>query len=159
MTMSATMPQEGDAAPDFTLPRNGGGSVTLSSLRPRKVVVYFYPKDDTPGCTLEALDFTRLAPEFEAAGTTVIGISRDSVAGHDRFCAKHGLGVTLASDEGGAVCTAWGVLAEKTLYGRKSIGIVRSTFLVDAAGRVARCWSPVRVEGHADEVLAAARGL
>lgn len=159
MIMSATMPQEGDAAPDFTLPRNGGGNVTLSALRPGKVVLYFYPKDDTPGCTLEALDFTRLAPEFEAAGTTVVGISRDSVAGHDRFCAKHGLGITLASDEDGATCTDWGVLAEKTLYGRKSIGIVRSTFLIDGTGRVARRWSPVKVDGHAQEALEAARAL
>lgn len=157
--MSETMPQEGDAAPDFTLPTTGGGNVTLSALRPGKVVLYFYPKDDTPGCTLEAIDFTRLATEFEAAGTRVIGLSRDDLAAHDRFCAKHGLGITLASDEGGAVCTEWGVLAEKTLYGRKSIGVVRSTFLIDGNGRIARRWSPVRVEGHADEVLAAARAL
>jgi len=155
--MSATMPQEGDSAPDFTLPCNGGGSVTLSALRPRKVVLYFYPKDDTPGCTLEALDFTRLAPEFEAAGATVIGISRDSVAGHDRFCAKHGLGITLASDAQSETCNRWGILAEKTLYGRTSLGIVRSTFLIDGAGRIARRWSPVTVQGHAEEVLAAVR--
>lgn len=153
------MPDPGDIAPDFTLPRDGGGSVTLSSFRPGKVVLYFYPRDDTPGCTLEAQDFTRLAAEFRAAGAVVIGVSKDSVAAHDRFCRKHGLGVILASDAEGHVAGDYGVWREKGLYGRRSMGVVRSTFLIDGAGRIARAWDRVKVAGHAEEVLAAARAL
>ena len=149
----------GDIAPDFTLPRDGGGSVTLSALRPGKAVLYFYPKDSTPGCTLEAQDFTALAADFAAAGTTVIGISKDSVKSHDKFCARHGLSVILASDEGGRTCEDYGTWAEKSMYGRKFMGILRTTVLIDGAGRVARVWENVRVKGHADEVLAAARAL
>jgi peroxiredoxin Q/BCP len=152
------MLSQGDAAPDFTLPRDGGGTVTLSTLRPAKVVLYFYPKDDTPGCTTEALDFTRLSAEFEAAGAVVIGISKDSVTAHDRFCRKHGLGVILASDEGGDTCERYGVWGEKSLYGRTFMGIERTTFLIDDAGKVARVWRRVKVAGHAAEVLAAVRG-
>ncbi len=151
------MPDTGDIAPDFTLPRDGGGSVTLSSFRPGKVVLYFYPRDDTPGCTLEAQDFTRLAAEFRAAGAVVIGVSKDSVAAHDRFCRKHGLGVILASDAEGQVAEAYGVWREKVLYGRRSMGVVRSTFLIDGNGRIAQVWDKVKVRGHAEEVLAAAR--
>ncbi|MFN3937612.1 MAG: peroxiredoxin [Gemmobacter sp.] len=153
------MPAQGDTAPDFTLPRDGGGEITLSALRPGKVVVYFYPKDDTSGCTTEAKDFTALASEFAKAGVTVIGISKDSVKSHDRFVAKHGLGVILASDEGGTTCEDWGVWAEKSMYGKKYFGIERSTFLIDGEGRVARAWTKVKVPGHAEEVLAAARAL
>ena len=149
----------GDIAPDFTLPRDGGGNVTLSGFRPGKVVLYFYPKDSTPGCTLEAQDFTALAAEFAAAGTTVIGISKDSVKSHDRFCQKHGLSVILASDEGGRTCEDYGVWGEKSLYGRLFLGITRATFLIDAEGRVARVWPKVKVKGHAEEVLAAAQAL
>lgn len=152
------MLNEGDSAPGFTLPRDGGGTITLSALAPRQVVLYFYPKDDTPGCTTEALDFTRLGPEFEAAGAVVVGISKDSVAAHDRFCAKHGLGVILASDEAGDTCERYGVWGEKSMYGRTFMGIERTTFLVDAAGRIARIWPKVKVADHAGEVLAAVRG-
>lgn len=153
------MPSLGDIAPDFTLPRDGGGTVTLSALRPGKVVVYFYPKDDTPGCTTEALDFTRLKDAFAAAGTTVIGVSKDSVASHDKFCRKHGLGLILASDEGGTVCEDWGVWVEKSMYGKKYLGVERATFLIDGEGRVAQAWPKVKVPGHADAVLAAAQAL
>ncbi|MFZ1470846.1 MAG: peroxiredoxin [Paracoccaceae bacterium] len=148
-----------ETAPDFTLPRNGGGSVSLSGLRPGKVVVYFYPKDDTPGCTLEAQDFTALAAEFAAAGTAVIGISKDSVAAHDRFCAKHDLGIILASDEAGQTCEDYGVWGEKTNYGKTYMGITRATVLIDGTGHVAQVWPKVSVKGHADEVLAAAQAL
>lgn len=150
---------EGQTAPDFTLPRDGGGTVTLSALRPGKVVLYFYPKDDTPGCTIEAIDFTRLQAEFAQAGTMVIGLSKDSVKAHDKFCKKHGLGVILVSDDGGDVCERYGVWVEKSMYGRSYMGIERVTVLIDGAGRVARVWPKVRVEGHAAEVLEAARAL
>lgn len=150
---------EGSAAPDFTLPRDGGGTVSLSALRPQKVVLYFYPKDDTPGCTTEAIDFTRLAPEFAAAGAVVIGLSKDGVAAHDRFCRKHALGVILASDEGSDTCERYGVWGDKSMYGRIFQGIARTTFLIGGDGKIARIWPKVKVEGHAAEVLAAARAL
>jgi peroxiredoxin Q/BCP len=146
----------GANAPDFTLPRDGGGSVTLSSFRPGKVVLYFYPKDDTPGCTLEAQDFSARAAAFAAAGTTVIGVSKDSVKAHDKFCKKHGLSVILASDETGHTCEDYGVWLEKSMYGKTYMGIERTTVLIDGAGKVARVWNKVSVKGHADEVLAAA---
>lgn len=149
----------GDTAPDFILPRDGGGSVTLSALRPGKVVLYFYPKDDTPGCTLEAQDFNARLTDFTEAGTTVIGISKDSVKSHDKFCKKHGLGIVLASDEGGTTCEDYGTWVEKSMYGRTYMGIERATFLIDGAGKVARVWPKVSVKGHADEVLAAAKAL
>jgi peroxiredoxin Q/BCP len=149
----------GDMAPDFTLPRDGGGDVSLSGLKGQKVVLYFYPKDDTPGCTTEAIDFTRLKDDFAAAGAVVIGLSKDSVKAHDKFCRKHGLGVILASDEGSDVCERYGVWAEKSMYGKTYMGIQRATFLVDAGGKVARVWPKVSVPGHADEVLAAAKAL
>lgn len=149
----------GQIAPDFTLPRDGGGEVTLSSFRPGKVVVYFYPKASTPGCTTEAQDFSALLDEFAACNTTLIGLSKDSVKRQDNFRAKAGLSTILASDESGTTCEDWGVWAEKKLYGKTFMGIVRSTFLIDGAGRVARVWSPVKVAGHADEVLAAAQAL
>lgn len=149
----------GTIAPDFTLPRDGGGTVSLSGLKGRKVVLYFYPKDDTPGCTIEAIDFTRLAPEFEAAGTTVIGLSKDSVKAHDKFCRKHGLGIILASDEGGTACEDYGVWVEKSMYGKTYMGIERTTFLIGADGKIARIWPKVKVEGHAQEVLDAARAV
>ena len=148
-----------DTAPDFTLPRDGGGSVTLSAFRPGKVVLYFYPKDDTPGCTLEAQDFTARAAEFAAAGTTVIGLSKDSVKAHDKFCKKHGLSVILASDEAGTTCEDYGVWVEKSMYGKTYMGIERTTVLIDGQGKIARVWAKVSVKGHADEVLAAAAAL
>jgi thioredoxin-dependent peroxiredoxin len=146
-------------APDFTLPRDGGGTVTLSSLRPQKVVLYFYPKDDTPGCTTEALDFTRLGQDFAAAGSVVIGISKDSVAAHDKFCRKHALGVILASDQSGTTCEDYGVWGEKSMYGKTYLGIERRTFLIDGSGKIARVWPKVKVDGHAAEVLDAVRAL
>ena len=153
------MIETGATAPDFTLPRDGGGEITLSALKPKKVVLYFYPKDDTSGCTAEALDFTARAAEFEAAGAMVIGISRDSVAKHDKFVAKHGLTVALASDEGGEVCERYGVWVEKSMYGRKYMGIERATFLIDGAGTVRETWPKVKVKDHAEAVLAAVRAL
>ena len=149
----------GDTAPDFTLPRDGGATVTLSAFRPGKVVLYFYPKDDTPGCTLEAQDFTARAEAFAAAGTTVIGVSKDSVKAHDKFCNKHALSVILASDEAGQTCEDYGVWVEKSMYGKTYMGIERCTVLIDGAGKIARVWRKVSVKGHADEVLAAAQAL
>lgn len=153
------MMSAGQTAPDFTLPRDGGGTITLSALRPGKVVLYFYPKDDTPGCTLEAQDFNARITEFAAAGTTVIGMSKDSVKAHDRFCKKHGLGLILASDEAGHTCEDYGVWLEKSMYGKTYMGIERTTVLIDGAGQVAQVWNKVNVKGHADAVLAAARAL
>jgi peroxiredoxin Q/BCP len=153
------MPQTGETAPDFTLPRDGGGDITLSALRPAPVVLYFYPRDDTSGCTKEALAFTELADDFAAAGVQVYGISKDSVAKHDKFRDKHGLGVPLLSDADGDVCERYGVWVEKKMYGKTFHGIERSTFLIDGAGRIARAWRKVKVPGHADEVLDAARAL
>lgn len=148
----------GDPAPPFDLPTAGGGHVSLASLKGKRVVLYFYPKDDTPGCTAEALSFTEKAKAFAAAKTAVVGVSRDSVAKHDKFAAKHGLGLTLASDEDGTVCNAYGVWGEKTLYGRKFMGIERSTFLIDAKGRIEHVWRKVRVPGHVEEVLGVVKG-
>ena len=150
---------QGAIAPDFTLPRDGGGLITLSALQPGKVVLYFYPKDDTPGCTLEAQDFNARIAEFAAAGTTVLGISKDSVKSHDKFCKKFGLGVALVSDEAGTTSDDYGVWLEKSMYGKTYMGIERTTVLIDGTGKVARVWNKVSVKGHADEVLAAARAL
>ena len=149
----------GTPAPDFTLPRDGGTSLTLSALRPGKVVLYFYPKDDTPGCTLEAQDFTQRLADFTAAGCTVIGMSKDSVTAHDKFCTKYGLGIVLVSDEAGHTSEDYGVWLEKSMYGKTYMGIERTTVLIDGAGMVARVWNKVAVKGHADEVLAAVRAL
>ena len=150
--------EAGDAAPDFTLPRDGGGEIGLSAT-PGAKVLYFYPRDDTPGCTTEAIDFTAAKAEFQAAGATVIGVSKDTVAKHDKFIAKHDLGVVLASDAEGTVCEDYGVWVEKNMYGRKSMGIERATFLIGADGVVARVWRKVKVKGHVAEVLEAAQGL
>ena len=149
----------GASAPDFTLPRDGGSNITLSALRPGKVVLYFYPKDDTPGCTLEAQDFTARLADFTAAGTTVIGVSKDSVKAHDKFCKKHGLSIILASDEAGHTCEDYGVWVEKSMYGKTYMGVERTTFLIDGTGKVAQVWNKVSVKGHADEVLAVAKAL
>ncbi len=152
------MAQEGDMAPDFTLPRDGGGTVTLADLKGSKVVLYFYPRDDTPGCTTEAVEFTGLGDAFQAAGAQVIGVSKDTVAKHDKFIAKHDLGVILASDAEGDVCERYGVWVEKNMYGKVSMGIERATFLIDADGRIAKAWRKVKAKGHAAEVLDAVRG-
>ncbi len=153
------MPETGETAPDFTLPRDGGGALTLSQLRPGKVVLYFYPRDDTPGCTLEAQGFTAQADAFAEAGATVVGVSRDSVAKHDKFIAKHDLAIALVSDAESDVCERYGVWVEKKMYGKTSMGIERATFLIDGAGRIARVWRKVKVDGHVDEVLEATRAL
>lgn len=150
-----TQISEGAPAPAFDIPAADGGRATLSG----PTVVFFYPKADTPGCTNEALDFTRLAPDFAALGVTVIGISRDPVKKLDRFKAKHDLGVVLGSDEAGDVTEAYGVWVEKMNYGRTYMGIQRATFLIDAAGIVRKAWPKVSVKGHADAVLAAATEL
>lgn len=151
------MPNTGDMAPDFTLPRDGGSTITLSNLRPGRVVVYFYPKDDTSGCTIEAKDFTAMAADFAAAGVTVIGISKDSVKAHDKFIAKHDLGVILASDEGGTTCEDYGVWGEKQMYGKTYMGIERATFLIGPDGRIEQAWRKVSAKGHAEAVLDAVR--
>jgi peroxiredoxin Q/BCP len=143
----------GDPAPPFDLPTAGGGRVSLASLKGKRVVLYFYPKDDTPGCTLEALNFTEKAKSFAAANAIVLGVSRDSVAKHDKFAAKHGLKVQLGADETGEVTDAYGVWGEKKLYGRTFMGIERATFLIDTTGKVAHVWRKVRVPGHVEDVL------
>ena len=153
------MPETGETAPDFTLPRDGGCELTLSQLRPGKTVLYFYPRDDTPGCTLEAQGFTAQADAFADAGATVVGVSRDSVAKHDKFIAKHDLNIALVSDADSDVCERYGVWVEKKMYGKTSMGIERATFLIDGAGRIARVWRKVKVDGHVDEVLEATRAL
>ncbi|MGR3572476.1 peroxiredoxin [Brevirhabdus sp.] len=149
----------GSTAPDFTLPRDGGEMVTLSQLRPRTVVLYFYPRDDTPGCTKEAIAFSGLADSFAARNAMVLGVSRDTRAKHDKFRDKHALSVALISDTEATTCKDYGVWVEKTLYGKKSMGIERSTFLIDGTGVIRRVWRKVKVDGHAEEVLEAVRAL
>jgi thioredoxin-dependent peroxiredoxin len=149
----------GDKAPVFTLTTDGGGSVSLEKLKGQNVVLYFYPKDDTPGCTIEAKDFRDLMKDFEKSGTVIIGLSRDDVKSHDAFKEKFCLPFTLASDEDGKVCEAYGVWVEKSMYGKKYMGIERATFLIDKHGKIAHVWPKVKVEGHAKEVLEAVKGL
>ena len=149
----------GDHAPDFTLPSDGGGTVSLKKLRGKPVILYFYPKDDTPGCTTEACGFRDSLPDFARTGATVIGLSRDDVASHDKFKRKHGLTFPLAADVDGTVCEAYGTWVEKSMYGRKYMGIERATFLIDGKGVIRRIWRKVKVAGHVAEVLAAARDL
>jgi peroxiredoxin Q/BCP len=149
----------GDKAPDFTLPTDGNGRVALAALEGRPVVLYFYPKDDTSGCTAEACAFRDSFPDFGSVKAEVIGISRDSVASHDKFKKKHELPFVLAADEDGKVCESYGVWVEKSMYGRKYMGIERATFLVDKGGIVRQVWHKVKVPGHAAEVLKAVRAL
>ncbi|WP_068116671.1 peroxiredoxin [Tropicimonas marinistellae] len=146
-------------APDFTLPRDGGGEITLSTLQPKPVVLYFYPRDDTSGCTKQALAFTEALEDFEAAGAVVLGVSKDTVAKHDKFRDKHGLGVTLLSDAESDVCERYGVFKEKKMYGKTFMGIERTTVLIDGAGTIRQIWRKVKVPGHADAVLEAVRAL
>jgi peroxiredoxin Q/BCP len=156
----STRPGVGDAFPDIALEKTEGGSVKASDFRGRKLVVFFYPKDDTPGCTTENIDFTRLAPEFEKAGVALLGVSKDPPAKHRKFIDKHALAAPLASDaEAGGLSDALGIWTEKQNYGRTYMGMVRTTYLIGADGRIARVWDKVKVKGHADEVLAAAQAL
>lgn len=151
--------EAGGPAPDFDLPTDGGGRARLSDFKGKPLVLYFYPKDDTSGCTKEAIGFAQAYPEFQAAGVEIVGISKDGVASHDKFKAKHGLPFALASDEAGDVVEAYGSWVEKSMYGKKYMGIDRSTFLIDRAGRLQRVWRKVKVPGHVPEVLEAARAL
>lgn len=150
---------EGTPAPQFDLPRDGGGNVALADLAGKIVVLYFYPKDNTSGCTTEAIDFTALAGDFAKAGAAIVGLSPDSVKAHDKFIAKHDLGVILASDEDKSVLEAYGVWKEKSMYGRKYMGVERSTFLIDGSGKIAKVWRKVKVPGHAQAVLEAVKSL
>jgi len=149
----------GGKAPDFKLPRDGGGEVSLADFKRRKLVLYFYPKADTFGCTAEAKDLTRLAPAFARAGTAILGVSADPVARQDKFKAKHDLTIALGSDETREMLRAYGVWAKKSMYGRSYMGILRNTYLIGPDGRIAQIWEKVKVRGHADEVLAAAKAL
>jgi peroxiredoxin Q/BCP len=150
---------EGQKAPAFRLPRDGGDVVTSSDYAGQKLVLFFYPRADTPGCTREAIDFTRLKDEFAAAGTAVVGISADPLKAQEKFRDKHGLAVPLISDEQHEMLQAYGAWGEKSMYGKTFLGILRTTVLIGTDGKVARIWRNVRVDGHADEVLAAARSL
>jgi len=153
------MLEDGKKAPEFALPDADGDTVNLASLKGRPVVVYFYPKDDTSGCTAEAKGFTCLAADFTRAGAEVLGISPDDPASHRKFQEKYDLGIRLLEDEERKAAEAYGVWVEKSMYGRKYMGIERSTFLVDSAGKIARIWRKVKVPGHAEEVLEAVRAL
>ncbi|MDW9595689.1 redoxin domain-containing protein [Sinorhizobium meliloti] len=150
---------QGDVAPEFELPRDGGGSISLAELRGKPIVLFFYPKDDTKACTEEAISFSALAKEFQEAGIALVGMSPDSAKSHDRFTKKHGLTVALGADEDKAAANAYGVWVEKSMYGRKYMGVERTTFLIDRQGVISRVWEKVKVPGHADEVLAAAKTL
>ncbi|HVK91832.1 MAG TPA: thioredoxin-dependent thiol peroxidase [Mycoplana sp.] len=149
----------GAPAPDFSLPSDGGGRIDLSKLRGKPVVLFFYPKDDTTGCTAESIAFSALADQFEADGIVVLGLSPDPVRKHDRFRAKHDLKVRLLSDEDHQVLEAYGVWKEKSMYGRRYMGVERTTFLLDREGRIAEIWPKVKVAGHAEAVLARAKEL
>ncbi|NWH09008.1 MAG: peroxiredoxin [Alphaproteobacteria bacterium] len=151
--------EEGVKAPAFSLPADGGAKVSLKDFNGRILVLYFYPKDDTTGCTKEAIGFSEKLPDFTKAGAAVIGVSKDSIAKHDKFKEKHDLSITLASDEEGKVIEAYGAWVEKSMYGRKYMGIDRSTFLIDGKGIVRKVWRKVKVPGHVEAVLAAVKAL
>lgn len=150
---------EGDSAPEFSMPTDGGGQIALSDLKGRPVILYFYPKDDTPGCTKEACGFRDLHPDFTGADAEIIGVSKDTVTKHDKFKAKYDLPFKLGSDEDGAVCEAYGTWVEKNMYGRKYMGIERATFLINAQGKIAKIWRKVKVKGHVEEVLDVLKAL
>ena len=152
-------PKVGDRAPDFTLPTDGGGSLTLSSLRGKNVVLYFYPKDDTPGCTRQACGFNDSLPDFSGADAEIVGVSKDDGASHDRFRDKFGLRFRLVSDTETKTAQNYGVWVEKNNYGQKYMGVDRSTFLIDRDGVIRKVWRSVKVDGHVPEVLEAARAL
>jgi thioredoxin-dependent peroxiredoxin len=149
----------GKPAPKFEMPTDGGGKISLADLKGKRVVLYFYPKDDTPGCTTEACGFRDSLPDFKKVKATVIGVSRDSVAKHDKFKAKYELPFTLASDEDGKTSAAYDTWVEKSMYGRKYMGMERSTFLIDEKGIVRGMWRKIKIPGHVDEVLKAVKGL
>jgi len=156
---SSELPAPGSKAPAFSLPRDGGGTVALADFAGRKLVLYFYPRADTSGCTREAIDFSRLRGDFARAGTEIVGVSADPVTAQDKFKAKHKLSIALGSDEKHRMLEAYGVWQEKSFYGRKFLGIARTTFLIGADGRIAKVWPRVFIDGHADDVLAAAKAL
>ena len=149
----------GDKAPNFTLPADGGGKVSLAELKGKSVVLYFYPKDDTSGCTAEAIAFSKDSKAFKAAGAVVVGVSKDSAASHDKFKAKYDLTVTLVADEETKTAEAYGVWVEKSMYGRRYMGMERATFLIDGKGIIRQIWRKVKVPGHSADVLAAAKAL
>ncbi len=153
------MTEEGKTVPAFEMPTDTAGTISNASLKGEKYVIYFYPKDDTPGCTTEAKGFTELAGDFDALDVKVIGVSKDTIAKHGKFRTKHDLSVLLASDEEGTTCEAFGVWVEKNMYGRKYMGIERATFLIDETGTVRSIWRKVKVKGHVEAVLEAARAL
>lgn len=153
------MPEISQTAPDFKLPATGGHDVTLSSLKGKPVVLFFYPRDDTPGCTKEGIGFSGALSDFEAAGAQVFGVSKDSMASHEKFAAKRDITVPLLSDEHGSTCEDYGVWKEKNMYGKTYMGIERTTFLIAADGKIARIWEKVKVPGHVEEVLEAVRAL
>ena len=157
--MTAKTAALGRKIPAFTLPSTGGGAWKPASATGRNLVIYFYPRDNTSGCTREGIDFRDLHAEFRKAGTEIVGVSPDSVASHEKFRAKHGFPFALLSDEDRVACRLFDVIREKSMYGRKFMGVERSTFLVDAKGVLRREWRKVKVNGHAEEVLAAAREL
>ena len=148
----------GDPAPSFACPANGGQTVSLSDFAKRKLVIYFYPKDNTPGCTKEAIDFTAAVKDFDKANTSIVGVSADSVKKHENFIEKHNLGITLLADEGKDMLNAYGVWVQKKMYGREFMGIERATYLIGADGKIEQIWRKVKVKGHVEAVLAAARG-
>lgn len=156
----STFPQAGDMIPDMAMTTPNGGNVKPSDFAGQKLVIFFYPKDDTPGCTTENKDFSAMKADFDAAGVALLGVSKDTPAKHQKFIAKHGLTAPLASDaEEGGLSDALGVWAEKQMYGKTYMGMVRSTYLIDASGKIAQVWDKVKVKGHAEEVLAAAKAL
>ncbi len=149
----------GDKAPDFELPDDSGGKLSLKSFAGKKLILYFYPKDDTSGCTKEAIDFNGMKAAFAKAGATIVGVSPDSVASHAKFKTKHDLGLALASDETKTMLEAYGVWVEKSMYGRKYMGVERTTFLIDPKGKISAVWNKVKVPGHAEAVLKATQSL
>jgi thioredoxin-dependent peroxiredoxin len=153
------MLEDGNKAPKFEMPGDDGSKINLSGSKARVMVLYFYPKDDTSGCTAEAKDFSCMAAQFKAAGADIVGVSPDSIESHKKFKKKHDLAVTLAADEDRKVATAFGVWVEKSMYGKKYMGVERSTFLIDKTGKIAKSWRKVKVPGHAEEVLAAVKAL
>jgi thioredoxin-dependent peroxiredoxin len=159
MASQASALEVGDKAPDFSLPTDGGGNLTLSKLKGKTIILYFYPKDDTSGCTAEAIAFTKDAKQFQKAGAVVVGVSKDKVAAHDKFKAKYDLDLILASDEETKTAAAYGVWVEKSMYGRRYMGMERATFLIDGKGVIRKIWRKVKVSGHSAEVLEAARAL